>query len=92
MRTNLDVLELMPADTPDYMAQAWIDCLMWALGEPEIVAAFCAATGNQWTPARHPLEMMIDAATGADAEFIRAFILWANVEVWGPMDGPEPPQ
>lgn len=82
---NLDALR--PADTPEHMTPAWIGCISWALGTPEIVAAFRADTGNRWTPGRSGFEQMIDKATGVDRDFIEAFIRWVNVNVWGPIDG-----
>jgi hypothetical protein len=78
---------LMPADTPDYMTDAWASCMSWAIGEPEIVGAFRADTGNKWRPAQSGLDAMIDKATGADKAFVEAFIRWANDNVWGPIDG-----
>lgn len=87
MTEQRNVLQLMPADTPEYMAPAWLGCIHFALGEPEIVAAFRAATGNLWKPGRNGLDKAIDEATGADWEFIKAFVIWANANVWGPMDG-----
>jgi YD repeat-containing protein len=82
-----DVFDLMPDDTPGYMADAWIDCLHWALGDDSgAVQAFRTATGNQWTPARDPLGRMIDAATGVEADFLRQFIVWFNANVWGAIE------
>lgn len=79
--------DLRPADTPEYMTPAWIGCLSWAIDTPEIVEAFREESGIKWTPGRSPLDRMIDEATGADAKFIEAFIRWANVNVWGPIEG-----
>lgn len=55
-----------------------------------VVAAFRAETGNRWEPGKTGIDKMIDQATGADHQFIKAFIAWFNVAVWGPLDGPEP--
>lgn len=82
----MDIEALMPADTPRYMAGAWLGCLSWAISTPEVVAAFRAETGLQWRPGTTPLERMIDEATGADHQFIVAFVNWVNREVWGPLD------
>ena len=76
---------LMPTDTPDYMADAWVGCMSWAITADDSLAAFRAETGNNWTPGKAGIEAMVDKATGAD----RAFIAWANVNVWGNMDGEE---
>lgn len=78
---------LMPADTPDHMALAWVSCMSWALGEPKVLAAYRDATGDRWAPATNPLDAAIDKACGADRRFIERFIGWANGAVWGPMDG-----
>lgn len=79
--------DLRPADTPEYMTPAWIGCLSWAIGTPEIVDAFRKESGLMWKPGRSGFERMIDEATGAERHFIEAFIRWANVNVWGPIDG-----
>lgn len=84
------LIDLKPADTPDYMLPAWIDCIAWAIVEPDVLAAFRADTGNQFTPGANALERMIDQATGADWGFLEAFVKWVNVNVWGPLDGPPP--
>lgn len=84
------IIILKPADTPDYMTPAWVSCIGWAIGKPEIVAAFRADAGNKWEPARDGLSAAIDKATGAAWEFVNAFTLWANEHVWGPLDGEEP--
>lgn len=81
--------DLRPADTPEYMTPAWLGCVSWAIGKPEIVEAFRAETGNRWRPSPSPFDQMIDQATGADRDFIEAFIRWVNVNIWGPIDGPE---
>ncbi len=60
----------MPADTPDYMAPAWLGCMPWAIGNPEIRATFEAASG---------LEI------GDGESYVRAFIAWANEHIWGEM-------
>ena len=36
----LDIKSLRPVDTPPYMTGAWIGCMRWAIGEPDIVAMF----------------------------------------------------
>lgn len=73
----------MPTDP--LMQPAWLGCLHWAIGEPEIVAAFRAETGHQWRPAGG-LAGMIDAATGADRAFLEAFARWMTVNIWGEED------
>jgi len=67
------------------MIQAWVDCLRWAIGEPECLEAFKADTRSQWIPPRTALDRMIDEATGAQEAFIRQFVDWFNANVWGSM-------
>ena len=74
-----------PADTPEYMHGAWAGALSAAIKEPEILAQFRADTGNNWEPARSPLDKMIDEATGVDRAFVEEFVAWFNTNVWGPM-------
>ena len=81
----LDIISLRPADTPDSMTDAWLGCIHWALGQPDIVDAFRADTGIKWRPGQTPIERMIDQAADAEREFIERFIRWANVKVWGPL-------
>jgi hypothetical protein len=77
--------DLRPVDTPEYMTPAWLGCIHWAIGTPEIVDAFRRESGMAWTPARNGLDRMIDEATGVEKRFIEAFIEWANANIWGPM-------
>ncbi|MBS0343805.1 MAG: hypothetical protein JSS56_25145 [Proteobacteria bacterium] len=71
------------------MTPAWLGCIHYALGNNEMLAAFRAETGNNWTPGRTGFDRMIDEATGAERAFLEQFIRWANVAVWGPLDGEE---
>ena len=66
-----------------YLHPAWFGCLSWALGEPEIMDALCAETGNHWTLGRTGLDRAIDQATGAEREFFKAFAGWMNENLWG---------
>jgi hypothetical protein len=79
---------LMPADTPSYMAPAWLGLIDFAIQEPAVVAEFRRQTGNNWKPSADPFVTMVDEATGADKAFIEQFIGWVNVNLWGPIDGP----
>lgn len=83
---HIDLLSLMPDDTPQYMFEAWIGALMFAIGQPEIMAQFQRETGVRWVPPRNGIERMIDESTGHSQQVIEAFIKWANVHVWGPLD------
>ncbi len=84
-----NILSLMPADTPEDMAPAWLGLLNALLGWPETVEAFRRETGCKYHPPKNWLEAQIDRATGADWEFLKSFVAWVNVNHWGPLDGPE---
>ena len=88
----MDILALKPADTPDYMTDAWASCMYWAIGRPDIWDEFTRDTGIDYAPARNVIERAIDEASGVHERTLREFILWANVNVWGPVDGPPPDQ
>ena len=62
----------------------YFSCLQWAIGEPDILAAFKADTGMSYSPPRCGLDAMIDEATGLKEEFIKKFVAWFNENVWGP--------
>ena len=79
--------DLRPSDTPAYMNDAWLGCLVWAINQPEIVAQFREAIGNRWSPGGTVIERMVDDATGAPHQFIVQFVKWANINIWGPIDG-----
>lgn len=80
----------MPQGDEEFLRGAWIACLQWAIGEPKVIEAFRAETGHQWTPAKCPIDKMVDDATGATEAFIVAFVEWFNVNIWGDLDEPMP--
>lgn len=84
-----EIHPLMPSDTPAYMEGAWASCMSWAINNEEILKEFEKQTGNRWRRSKSRLETMIDSATGASDSFVLAFIAWANVNIWGPVDGRE---
>ena len=63
--------DLRPNDAPDYMTQAWLDCIRWAIQQPEIIAWFREETGNRWSPGGTVIERMVDDATGGSARLYR---------------------
>ena len=81
------VLDLFPDDTPEYMVQAWVDCLLWAIGEPGILKRFMTETGKSYSVPKSPIEAMIDESTGYKDAAIFAFVPWFNVNIWGKMEG-----
>ena len=78
----LDLITKYLPDKP-IMAQAWVDCLRWSIKEPEILAAFQAATGCDFTPSATAIERMIDQATGREREFVEQYVAWFDENVWG---------
>lgn len=88
---TLDIVALMPADTPEYMVGAWVGCLQWAAGVPELVERFHTETGVP-RQGRTPLERLVDGASGFNRNIAEQFVRWANVNVWGEMGGPDAPQ
>jgi hypothetical protein len=75
-----------PASTPEQLFPAWASCLMWAVNDPDAIAAFREDTGCKFQPARNGLDRMIDEATGAEAAFVKAFVEWFNSNVWGEIE------
>ena len=91
MAKETSLESLRPSDTPAYMTQAWVDCLIFAINQPEIVAQFREESGNNYSVGRTPIERMIDDATGRTQQFIVEFVKWANINVWGPLEAPHEP-
>lgn len=86
---TLDINSLRPADLDPFLENVWLGCIHWALGDKATVEAFREATGNRWQPGTSPLDRAIDEATGADVAFLKAFVAWANENVWGPTGNAE---
>ncbi len=75
-----------PADVPECMWPMYFSCLQWAIGEPEVMAAFKADTGLSYSAPRCGLDRMIDEATGLQENIVKSFVEWFNKNVWGPME------
>lgn len=75
---------LMPSDTPDYMADAWLGCVVYAAGNPGMLARFQNDTGI------NSAEMIAAMAADTDKPIIEAFVGWVNSTLWGPIDGDAP--
>lgn len=73
----------LPKDVPFYMADAWFSCMHFAIGDENLLGQFREETGMTWTPGKAGLDRLIDEATGADREFVEAFVEWAHKNVWG---------
>ena len=65
-RLSRQAPDLITKYLPDdpILAQAWVDCLRWSIGEPESLAEFRADTGCDFTPRLTPIDRMTDEATG----------------------------
>lgn len=82
---KLNLIDLKPADTPDYMIPAWLGCITFAIRQPGALDQFRADTGFNWEPGKTGIDRMIDEATGREQDFVREFVLWVNRNVWGPV-------
>lgn len=82
MTNGLQIEDLRPAGMLDYMMPAWLGLVHFALGQPEIVAAYRETTGDTWRPGKTPIDRMVDEATGRDRVFVQDFIGWVNVALW----------
>lgn len=81
----------LPNDVPGYMADAWYGCLMWAVGEDEIVAEFSKQTGCPIPSRKGGIDAMIDRACGLDEVFAHKFAKWFHENVWGKDTAPTTP-
>jgi len=52
------------------MTLAWVACLHWSIGEPEILAEFRVDTGCDFTPRLMSIDRVIDEATGRERAFV----------------------
>jgi hypothetical protein len=68
--------DLITKHLPDdlIMTPAWVDCLRWSIGEPEILAGFRADTGCNFTPRLTSIDRMIDEATGRKRAFVEQYV------------------
>ena len=65
------------------MAQAWVNYLRWLVTEPEMLAAFRADTGCDFTPGLTPIDLMINEATGRQRASVEQYVAWFNENIWG---------
>lgn len=75
-----------PSDVPECMWVMYFCCLQWAIGEPDILAAFTADTGLSYSRPKCGLDAMIDEATGLQEKIVKSFVAWFNTNVWGPWE------
>lgn len=76
-----------PKDTPEYAHGMWASALLAASRQPEIVKAFQDETGIVFSPAKTPIDAMIDDATGRNEQIAHSFGEWFNRNVWGAWEG-----
>lgn len=76
-----DLLDVYAGDP--VMAPAFLGMVRWAIGQPEIRAAFESETGIVLpAAARTPLDRMIDEAASVHETYIVAFTEWAYASMW----------
>ena len=63
------------------MTPAWVDCLRWSIGEPEILAEFRADTRYDFTSRLTSIDRMIDEATRRKRAFVEQYVAWFNENV-----------
>lgn len=83
-KQQIDDAQLVPTDP--LMQIAWRDCLMWAVGTPEIMEQFRADTGCNYRPPASVIEQMIDESTGYQDDFVKTFVRWFNANIWGDLN------
>lgn len=85
VESEMNIIErcLKKTNTPDYMFEAWCDCMSWAIGEKVIRKQFELDTDMHYKLPNSPLDKMIDEATGYEKDYIEKFIIWANENIWG---------
>ena len=68
-----------------YIIPFLISVAVYSLQSPPdyILEQYRIDTGDLWKPAKTPIDEMIDHATGREEAFVRAFVIWANVNIWG---------
>ena len=91
MATDLDITTLAPPTMPDHLLPAWVDYIRWAMDQEGMLYAYRLETGDQWAPARTPIDQMIDDATGRGEQFIKNFISWLNPSFWEDDDASHTP-
>lgn len=75
------------------MAVAFVGFIRWAMCEPEVLDHFNHATGIMpwWTQSMSPLDVLIDQASGYEADVVNKFVDWLVENYWGenPFEGGE---
>ncbi|MFM7851281.1 MAG: hypothetical protein ACKO96_05020 [Flammeovirgaceae bacterium] len=79
----MNILELKPNDTPDYLIPAWLGCISWAVSTKEITDAFYAESNLPPLAQLGTFASEIDKACGLHESTLKAFIEWVNINYWG---------
>jgi hypothetical protein len=86
----MNILELKPDTTPNYMIDAWLGCISWAVSRKEITDLFYKETGLPPLAPLGTFASKIDEACGIHESTLKAFIKWVNINYWGNVtDEPE---
>lgn len=70
-------------DDNPIMYGAFVGCVSWAIGNPEIMAWYREETGDRFQPPKNAIEESIDKATGNDLAFLQRFSDWVEVNLFG---------
>ena len=79
-------MKVVPAFAYDpLMMGAWVSCMSWAIGKPEIRDEFKAETGHDIDSIvmARGIDRMIDEETGHAREVFAAWSDWATIRFWG---------
>ncbi len=71
------------------MGSAFLGLIDYLIRQPGAIEEFERETGMRFKLPSSPIEQMIDSATGAQTEYIRSFICWAQKNYWGEELPPE---
>ena len=64
-------------------AAGWSDGVLWAIGQPDLLATFRESSGIDLAAHRSRMESLVDDATGKRREDLEAFVDWFTEEIWG---------
>lgn len=72
-------------DGIDFMPEAWLGCVSWAIGKPEMREQFKQDTGLDLSSlvSRDPISAMIDRQTGRERDMLLKFCDWVTENIWG---------
>jgi hypothetical protein len=65
------------------MNSAYRSFIDWAFREKDARHTFEVETGTPPLAGNHPLDQLIDEATGLQAAYLEKFIVWVTINHWG---------